>query len=645
MPASRGHPLVGDIRGSGLFLGVELVKDRETLEPATAEAADVINRMRDRGILIGTEGPFANVLKIRPPMPFTLEDADCWLIHSAESLMSDSSDRACRSSCRPTMRRTLIRETLRALDAAAQALGVPYEIIVVDDASTDRTAAIAAAHGARIVGADVRQIGAARNAGARAARGDMLRVRRRRYARPARRARGRDRAAPGRGGRRRRLRGVRRRDAALGGRDDRRDRVVHADGAAGPPVVSCSSRRDAFERAGGFDERYFASEEIHLSRALKRLGRFVILREPVVTSGRKAAAYSPAHALWLGLQLLRPGSLRSRDRLGFWYSGRGKRSMIRPLVIARCGSRARRRRRLRTSSRPRPGARPAAALVESFDGLGVGFDGPHGKAEGRNPSDNGLAVGPDHIVQTVNSRLAVFTKKGKTFDTTGRVLYGAVPTNTVFAGLGGPCQARNNGDAVVRYDQIADRWLVTMPIFSRIPAERSGGASAARRSPRHPASSRCRARRRHRARRPRRRRIHRLRRRRQGRGRGQAGAGSRASPSAPPPPPPPSTYAMCYAISIGPDPLGPYYRYAFERPLFPDYPRPAIWIDGYYNPTSSSDDRISDTIATQKHACVVDRDADAERTARVRAVRRRSQRQLSEQRGHRRQGAAAGRRA
>ena len=64
---------------------------------------------------------------------------------------------------------------------------------------------------------------------------------------------------------------------------------------------------------------------------------------------------------------------------------------------------------------------------------------------------------------------------------------------------------------------------------------------------------------------------------------------------------------MCYAISVTPDPLGAWYRYAFERPLFPDYPRPAVWIDGYYNPTSSSDNRISDTIATQKHACVVDR--------------------------------------
>src|SRR5688500_859885 len=117
-----------------------------------------------------------------------------------------------------------------------------------------------------------------------------------------------------------------------------------------------------------------------------------------------------------------------------------------------------------------PGKRDAAVLVTSFDGLGVGFEGPHGPSRGRNPSDNSLAVGPDHIVQTVNSSLAIFTKKGKKYDTTGTVLYGAVPTNTVFAGFGGTCEARNNGDAVVRYDQLADRWLIVMPIFRRAAA-------------------------------------------------------------------------------------------------------------------------------------------------------------------------------
>ena len=111
------------------------------------------------------------------------------------------------------------------------------------------------------------------------------------------------------------------------------------------------------------------------------------------------------------------------------------------------------------------GTRDPAALVDSFAGMGVGFEGPQGKYEGRNPSDNSLAVGPNHIVQTVNSRLAVFTKKGSKYDTTGRVLYGPVNTNLIFAGLNGPCATRNNGDAVVRYDQLADRWLVTCRSF------------------------------------------------------------------------------------------------------------------------------------------------------------------------------------
>ncbi len=251
------------------------------------------------------------------------------------------------------------------------------------------------------------------------------------------------------------------------------------------------------------------------------------------------------------------------------------------------------------------GTRDPALLVASFDGMGVGFEGPQGKYEGRNPSDNSLAVGPNHIVQTVNSRLAVFTKKGGKYHTTGRVLYGPVNNNLIFAGLHGPCETRNNGDDVVRYDQLADRWLVTMPIFSRIPltevgerpplkqaappgqlaapgqASAPGPAVAPPANPPPPPPPA------------------------QGRGRGQPPAPGQ--PVTPPPPPPPGTYAMCYAISVSPDPLGAYYRYSFERPLFPDYPRPAVWIDGYYNPTSSSDDRISATIATQKHACVADR--------------------------------------
>lgn len=69
-------PLVGDVRGLGLFLGVELVTDRESLAPAAAQADYIVNRLRDRGVLVSTDGPLHNVLKIKPPMPFSAEDAD-----------------------------------------------------------------------------------------------------------------------------------------------------------------------------------------------------------------------------------------------------------------------------------------------------------------------------------------------------------------------------------------------------------------------------------------------------------------------------------------------------------------------------------------------------------------------------------------
>jgi 4-aminobutyrate aminotransferase-like enzyme/Ser/Thr protein kinase RdoA (MazF antagonist) len=70
------HPLIGDVRGRGLFLGVELVRDHATLEPAGAEAARVVNGLRERGVLVAAVGPHNNVLKIRPPLCFSQENAE-----------------------------------------------------------------------------------------------------------------------------------------------------------------------------------------------------------------------------------------------------------------------------------------------------------------------------------------------------------------------------------------------------------------------------------------------------------------------------------------------------------------------------------------------------------------------------------------
>ena len=229
------------------------------------------------------------------------------------------------------------------------------------------------------------------------------------------------------------------------------------------------------------------------------------------------------------------------------------------------------------------GTGAAPVLVAAFEGLGNGFVGPQGRAALRNPSDNTLAVGKDHIVQIVNTRLAIFSRAGSTFDSTGRTLYGPVQSNTVFRGAGGACEARNSGDAVVRYDQLANRWLIVIPVFQRSvwhandpKAPVPGGAPVASRPLR-------------------------------------ADQPGPAVPLFVPPPvrdsifirPPPSpdsgAYAICYAVSETEDPLGAWYRYEFVRPLFPDYPRPAVWPDGYYVPTSTGDDVI------EKHACVADR--------------------------------------
>jgi len=71
----KTYPLIGDVRGSGLFLGLDLVRSRETREPAPHQASYLVNRLREEGILAGTDGPHHNVIKLRPPLIFSQIDA------------------------------------------------------------------------------------------------------------------------------------------------------------------------------------------------------------------------------------------------------------------------------------------------------------------------------------------------------------------------------------------------------------------------------------------------------------------------------------------------------------------------------------------------------------------------------------------
>lgn len=83
------HAVIGDVRGSGLFLGLDLVRDRGAREAATEQASYVCNRLRERGILAGTDGPFHNVIKLRPPLIFSEADAELFVTTLDEILEED----------------------------------------------------------------------------------------------------------------------------------------------------------------------------------------------------------------------------------------------------------------------------------------------------------------------------------------------------------------------------------------------------------------------------------------------------------------------------------------------------------------------------------------------------------------------------
>jgi glycosyltransferase involved in cell wall biosynthesis len=213
--------------------------------------------------------------------------------------------------------------TLASIHAAASAIGIAYEIVVANDASTDATAALAHAGGARVVSVENRQISRTRNAGARAARGERLvfvdadtRVDEG-VVRAALAAL--DAGAVGGGA-------AAYFDSQAPAYAHRMIRLVCGTMAWLNLAAGCFfyCRRDAFEAAGGWDERHFAGEEIMLSLALRRRGRFVMLPERVLTSPRKFTSRSFGETLWISFKLLAQGmrGVRRRESTSFWYDGR-----------------------------------------------------------------------------------------------------------------------------------------------------------------------------------------------------------------------------------------------------------------------------------------------------------------------------------
>ena len=217
----------------------------------------------------------------------------------------------------------LIVRTLEAIHLAARSVGEPYEVIVVDDASSDDTALLAAEQSAMVLRVDARQIARARNHGAAAATGDWLVFVDADTLVDSAVVRGAAEAISG--------------GAAGGGARARFDGRIpiwakpldwvwsgaqRLLGLSTGCFLFCS--REAFEAAGRFDEGLFAMEDLALSRALRRQGSIVILRHAVVTSGRNLRGHSFRDALTMLWGFLRHGSalFRTRDALPYWYGHR-----------------------------------------------------------------------------------------------------------------------------------------------------------------------------------------------------------------------------------------------------------------------------------------------------------------------------------
>ena len=217
----------------------------------------------------------------------------------------------------------LLGATLDALHAAGRTLGERYELVVVDDASTDGTAVIAQRHGALLVTVAHRQIAATRNSGAREANGELFvfvdadTIVNEGVVRSAIEAM--------RGG------------AVGGGAAVAFDGTVPLYARLLMPALVWSFRtarvatgcflfctRSAFVAVGGFDEAFYGAEEVVLSRALKRHGKFVVLRQAVTTSGRKLRTHSARELLMMlaSFALRGPKAIKQREGMDLWYAER-----------------------------------------------------------------------------------------------------------------------------------------------------------------------------------------------------------------------------------------------------------------------------------------------------------------------------------